>query len=1427
MPTHHHQNFRLRGISGQLQSRLEVRELVKNVLSIESGVSCVVHSLAVNPIEHRSKIATLSFHTLPGPLSDKSKSEWIFEQPPSTVDELPDQDIFGPDGPLVFDTHFSGFTPLHRSQEENCCTDIIIISGLGGHALGSFKGRDGSFVWIRDALPLDFPSARIFTYGYDTTIIRSSSSVEDLSQSRLIVFIGHSLGGLVIKEAMVMLRAESDDMDVAILASVSGFLFFGVPHMGMATKSLVPLFKDQPNRSLLESLNTNSALLYRLEKEFGNAFGQPSPQRVAFYETQKSPTAEETEDGKWKNSGPLEVLVEVTSAICGSARYHPIDRNHREMVKYSNHYDQLYTRVKVVLKPLFMRKHDISGEHLSGRNEHQPVVIFVDALDESGEKSAKKLLKYFKDVMKSVERAGTKVKICFSSRHYPILDICTIPSTSVELHNGRDIRSVITSQLKEIRPEDWRQQIETEILLKTRGGFQWAILVAGMVMDCYTTGTRRERLVDMVTTIPETLNELYKNLLSDVGEDERKHVAKLFQWLLFARRPLCAQELREALATDMNMTTCTTVNELRTHDCWIESVARFETYIKHISRGLVEFKTRDEGEQINEPGGESWEREAQFIHQSVADYVLETFLGQIGQGRRQSTKSERGGAGHGEILTSCLYYMRLKEVLEGPISLSRDELLARYPLLLYAASSLFHHVQEVEQEGSAQPDLLSLIQWRKDSKTLGTFAGLWKVLDPHGLHAPLGWPFVEATPLHALVPFGSKKAVIDLLKQGNVDVNGRDDDGNTPLLLAIGERLEDMALLLLSDRSRERQLRRKTSGLLDLNARNKYLDTPLSLAMNHKLERMMMRLMEAGADPKLTGKETDLIFFAIRCENEALLLRMIQSKIDFNGILSDLLTRFYCEPSVDLTVGFFSSAFLKAKALLASKGKSRRGNEPPSNDVKDIAGAVRLLLSHGISASCRDKSGRVPLLVATENGDVETVRLLLRSAPRTIEVKDVRGRTALSAAMTEWDEEMALLLIREGAFPDPSVVLFHYCLDAFDLNKWSLVRAILSKDETWRSNIINKAWERDFRSDDVQFVLCLVYDGHFPTIIKDTSISSPSSPDQKLPPHVFARLLIEEDLDADWTPLSHAAKNGYAILARLLIQNGVDTEQTDRLQRTPLMHAVENGRGNVVWSLLDKGVRNLHAKDSRGRTAFSIAVEKEDGYILEKLLEEESFDARMETLSCQRLLLRLAHRGSQALVDLLLKKGVDRWVTDESKQTPLLLAAKAGQFPIVSILLDRAASAGLSAAKGGIDDESERRAAHIDAIDGQGRTALSWASCNGHRTVVQKLISKGAGLNVRDCDGSTPLFLALYNGHEAIARILVEKGAEVNIRDSNGWTPLFLASFSGQVDVVRFLVANGADFTVRNRFGLTALKGASINGHGEIAGFLEEKGAIM
>ena len=66
---------------------------------------------------------------------------------------------------------FPGFSTKHNS--------CVAISGLGGHAFGSFKDKDSQYMWLRDSLPGDFPDLRIFIYGYNS-VLQGSTSIQNL-----------------------------------------------------------------------------------------------------------------------------------------------------------------------------------------------------------------------------------------------------------------------------------------------------------------------------------------------------------------------------------------------------------------------------------------------------------------------------------------------------------------------------------------------------------------------------------------------------------------------------------------------------------------------------------------------------------------------------------------------------------------------------------------------------------------------------------------------------------------------------------------------------------------------------------------------------------------------------------------------------------------------------------------------------------------------------------------------------------------------------------------------------------------------------------------------------------------------------------------------------------------------------------------------
>jgi hypothetical protein len=160
-------------------------------------------------------------------------------------------------------------------------------------------------MWLRDSLPTDISGARILTYGYDSHLVDSESfqdlealgrtlcsSLQAIGTTRRLVpkiFIGHSLGGLVIKQAIVLMKNWNDARST-ILYQTYGMMFLGVPNQGMKIERLRPLVEGQPNEQLLYSLGTESQLLRNQTEQFAKAFSFEDSEIVCFYETVRSPT---------------------------------------------------------------------------------------------------------------------------------------------------------------------------------------------------------------------------------------------------------------------------------------------------------------------------------------------------------------------------------------------------------------------------------------------------------------------------------------------------------------------------------------------------------------------------------------------------------------------------------------------------------------------------------------------------------------------------------------------------------------------------------------------------------------------------------------------------------------------------------------------------------------------------------------------------------------------------------------------------------------------------------------------------------------------------------------------------------------------------------------------------------------------------------
>jgi len=156
-------------------------------------------------------------------------------------------------------------------------------------------------MWLRDALPKAFPTIRVILYGYDTKLFESSSfqTIADLGSNlartldafgftsptaKPLMFLAHSLGGIVVKEALVG--------EHSITRATIGSIFFGVPSRGMETQALMTMVNGQPNKNLVLDLAVGSDYLQCLDDRFFEVVRCGKMELFQGYETKTSPTVE-------------------------------------------------------------------------------------------------------------------------------------------------------------------------------------------------------------------------------------------------------------------------------------------------------------------------------------------------------------------------------------------------------------------------------------------------------------------------------------------------------------------------------------------------------------------------------------------------------------------------------------------------------------------------------------------------------------------------------------------------------------------------------------------------------------------------------------------------------------------------------------------------------------------------------------------------------------------------------------------------------------------------------------------------------------------------------------------------------------------------------------------------------------------------------
>ena len=228
------------------------------------------------------------------------------------------------------------------------------------------------------AVASQFTDFKIWTYGYNSKLQDRDSIISffdyaDSFKQHLrtlrqktgadkrgvpMVFVAHSLGGLIWQDAIIQMNKSANERDRLNLKAIYGALCFGVPSRGMDVTALAAMVENLPSSYTLSLLDrtVGHQLRNRRQADFCEAFCFRDSKVVQFYETKKSPAVrQETGSDKWTLSGAKSPLVEPESAFCGrewesTSEYRiPMNLDHKNLVKFSEADRDEYDRVLCIL----------------------------------------------------------------------------------------------------------------------------------------------------------------------------------------------------------------------------------------------------------------------------------------------------------------------------------------------------------------------------------------------------------------------------------------------------------------------------------------------------------------------------------------------------------------------------------------------------------------------------------------------------------------------------------------------------------------------------------------------------------------------------------------------------------------------------------------------------------------------------------------------------------------------------------------------------------------------------------------------------------------------------------------------------------------------------------------------------------------------
>jgi ankyrin repeat protein len=958
---------------------------------------------------------------------------------------------------------------------------------------------------------------------------------------------------------------------------------------------------------------------------------------------------------------------------------------------------------------------------------------FIDALDEGDEQQIIEMVRYFEDIAEEGIQKGIDFTLCFSSRHYPYIDVRHGVRLTLEdeLGHADDLSTYIRSHLR-INSLVPVANLEAQLLEKARGVFLWVVLVVAMLNKEARHGGFA--ILKRLREIPSGLSDLFQDILSR-DKDHIPEFLLCMTWILFSKRSLNPSEFHHAMWSSLALTGLADEHLPNTTTPEFEQGARLS--IISTSKGLAE---------VTKPP----HTVVQFIHESVRDFLIKD------NGLAELLPEFGESQGHNRLKEACMYYLKLQWEDEASRTNRRlssvvyptERQILRYPFLEYAVRHVLLHADDAAQY-SPQDEFLSSFPTRRWVRTMypsgmeaarSTFprrdlrvgyGGLAFVQENSRLIYVLGYEGCANLirtrlkqsvdyhgcgeeeyryPVFAAVKSGSWRAVAAMLECSPFDIAdvrvikgpkgllvGSEHKRYTPLTWAIMSRCIDIAVFLVRQ-----------------GAENLWPDedgnTPLCMAAEMGEARIVEALIQAGIDLDAPdGGGNRPLQSATRSGHVSIAKRLVQSGVDVNT------TDSYGDRCIHLAAGDGDKTLCEMLFRAGAELNTPNGfGKTPLYLALEYGKeqVVSFLLENGVSVNTWDSNGDLPLCVASKNGHQHVVMRLVDLGAH-IDAPNISGNLPLCLALDNGHGEIAQLMIHFGAVVN----------DTDAANRTPLYYASMHGHDTIVTCLIDSGVDVNARFAD----------GHSPTSL---ALSQGHCHTARL---LLTRGAVLDELAIELLTLLGSLMG--PILITTLSQSPVVVEQMtarlwtgyldestrDSQGHGPLHLAIARGQLPTVQKLIQKGA-DVNARTWGGPRPLHVAVIYGRGN-LAKVLIDAGADVNAGTFNGTRAIHLACFHGHVAMARLLIMNNADTMVRNVEGLTPLHMAASE---EIVALLVSQ-----------GVD---------VNARSAGGSTPLHRAAKFGRLNVCTALLEEGrAFLNRRDSQKDTPMAVAWQSGPGSMA----------------------------------------------------------------------------